>query len=314
MLKVRRLLFLLLCASLLASGCSVINMNRIRYKVAKIEEDLFGQSTITMPVLVTPTSTPTVTITPSITPTPTETLTPTPTVQLIEYSSPTFEVLSTAELPLSSTDQITKVSDITIPDGTVLEPSELFIKSWRMTNSGSNTWTAGTKLIMSANYNMETPETVKAVFIKPNDWIDFTPGGWGNRVYNVGPGTEADLAVILRAPMTAGNYQIDFRLVNPSGEIIPTQFWMRFTVSRPTDTPTPSPTPETPQPESQSYTWDGQWMVREPFQPEGITPANAWMVQNNDEVVGFLYDFSSFFCKRNHSRHTFFVISVLLSP
>ena len=275
---------------LMCAGCSLMSVDRTRAKANRIADDLFSQATVTMPVLVTNTPIPTFTPIPSDTPRPTETETPTPTYQIIEYSSPTFEVLSTAEMPLSAKDQFTNVSDVTVPDDTVLEPGQLFIKSWRMTNSGESIWTEETKLMMEANYDMDMPDVVKAIFIKPNDWIDFTPGGWGTRIFNVGPGTETDLAVILKAPETPGSYQIHFRLVNPSGEIIPTQFWMRFAVSRPTATPTPTPTSETPQPEPIPYDWDGRWMVREPFHAEGIIPVNAWINQNEDEVLGFIYD------------------------
>ena len=41
----------LLC--LLAGGCSMFNMQRFKYKVNSITDDLFSQATITMPVLVT---------------------------------------------------------------------------------------------------------------------------------------------------------------------------------------------------------------------------------------------------------------------
>lgn len=283
----------LLAGCMAVSGCSVFSLQRIRNKVNSVADDLFSQSTITMPVLVTSTPTYTASPFPTATITPLPSATPTATdVVPIEYASPTFEVLSTAEMPISAKDSIGNITDVTIPDDTVLEPGQLFIKSWRMTNTGQSTWTENeTKLMMEPNYDMGMPEAVKAIFLRPNDWIDFTPGGWGTRMYNVGPGTEVDLAVILKAPPEPGSYQIHFRLVNPDGEIIPTQFWMRFAVSRPTETPTPSPTPETPQPEPLRYDWNGRWMVREPFRTDGAAaPANAWLSQNGEELTGFIYD------------------------
>ena len=209
MLKRLSVLSLLLCAALFAAGCSAFSLTRIRNKVAHFEDELFSQSTVTLRVLVTATSTPTGTPTPTVTPTPTRTPLPTATFPVQDYVAPTFEILNTASLPLSASDLISNVSDITIPDGTIMDPGEIFIKSWRMTNTGSNTWTEGTKLMMSANFYTDLPPVVKAIFVKPNDWIDFTPGGWGTRIYNVGPGTEADLAVVLRAPMEPGSYQTD---------------------------------------------------------------------------------------------------------
>lgn len=314
MLKQLIIFFLIFSCLVLFSSCSLLDPDRLRGRINHVTNELFSQATITMPVLVTSTPTPTPTKIPSATPIPTDTLTPSPTPKpLVFYSSPTFEVLETQTLPISLKDAIKGVTDVTIPDDTVLRPGQLFIKSWRMTNNGEKTWKDGTKLMMDTTFDTDMPKVVKAVFIKENDWIDFTPGGWGSRVYNVGKGTEADLAVILMAPYQPGSYQIQFRLVTTDGEIIPTQFWMRFFVVSPTATPTPEPptatpvlpsaTPRsgvgtplavnidvTPEPEAESYDWDGHWMVREPFITDQIVPANAWFDQNGEEMTGFIYD------------------------
>lgn len=315
MLRNIRTVLLLLIISLLSAGCSAFSLQNVRYKILHIEDELFSQATVTMPVLVTSTYTLTPSLVPTITPIPTETFTPSPTVKAtVIYSSPTFEYLSTESLPISAGDGINQVSDVTIPDDTVLKPNQLFIKSWRMTNSGDSTWEEGTKLMLDTTFDSELPTVVKAIFLKENDWIDFTPGGWGNRVYNVSPGTRVDLALILRAPSQAGSYQIQFRLVNKKGELINTPFWMRFYVVGPTATPTPVPptaapipptdvprvsqgTPiavsvekqPTPVPE-EPYNWTGHWMVREPFvKNEVIDPAHAWFYQNGEELTGFIY-------------------------
>ena len=300
---------------ILLSGCSILNPQSIRYKILHLEDELFSQATITMPVLVTSTFTLTPSLVPTRTPVPTETLTPSPTIKpTVIYSSPTFEYLPTESMPISARDGINQVSDVTIPDDTVMKPNQLFIKSWRMTNSGDSTWEEGTKLMLDTTFDTELPTVVKAIFLKENDWIDITPGGWGSRVYNVSPGTRVDLAVILRAPSQAGSYQIQFRLVNQKGEIINTPFWMRFFVAAPTQTPTPEPPTSTPVPPTgvphdsqgtaiavsvesapatpvpEEYNWTGHWMVREPFKGEKIDPAHAWLYQNGDEVTGFIYD------------------------
>ena len=280
----------MLCLIVLLSGCSVLNPDAIRYRINHVTEELFSQSTITMPVLVTSTPTMTPTLPPTRTPTPTITPTPTATFPVMDYSTPTFEVLNTAELPISSKDEIKNVTDVTIPDDTVLDPGDVFVKSWRLTNSGEKVWEDGTRLMMEATYAMDTPPVVDAVFLKPNDWIDFTPGGWGQRVYNVAPGTEVDLAVILKAPQAPGSYSIYFRLVNADNEIIATPFWMRFSVSSPTATPTPTKPTGTEEPTRRTYNWAGRWMFREPFHTDGIIPVNAWLEQKDDEVRGFFYD------------------------
>lgn len=284
--RISLLLLVFFCA-----GCASLSPTAIRYKVSSLWDDLFSEATVTMPVLVTSTYTLTPTKVPTATLTPTITMTPTKTpVPWQDFVLPTFEVLETQSLPLSAGDSINQMSDVTVPDDTVLQPNQIFIKSWRMTNSGSKTWEEGTRLMMDTVFDTEMPTVVKAIFIKENDWIDFTPGGWGSRVYNVGPGTKADLAVILRAPSQPGSYQIQFRLVNTAGEIVNTPFWMRFYVAASTATPTPDLSMTTPEPTPEPYNWTGHWMVREPFLLEEVNPVHAWLYQNNDELIGFIYD------------------------
>ena len=113
----------------LLSGCSILNPQALRYRILHLEDELFSQATITMPVLVTSTYTLTPSLVPTLTPVPTETFTPSPTIKpTVIYSSPTFEYLPTESLPLSPGDGINQVSDVTIPDDTVMKPNQLFIK------------------------------------------------------------------------------------------------------------------------------------------------------------------------------------------
>ena len=291
MLKHRIVIFVLILTALLCTSCASLTPTAIRYKAVHLWEELFSEATVTMPVLVTSTYTLTPTKIPTATMTPTITLTPTKTtVPWSNFVLPTFEILETQSLPLSARDSINQVKDITIPDDTILQPNQIFIKSWRMTNSGSNTWEDGTKLMMDTTFNTELPTVVKAIFLKENDWIDFTPGGWGSRVYNVAASTQVDLALLLRAPSQPGSYQIQFRLVNTDGEIINTPFWMRFFVAGPTATPSPEPVKGTPTPTQEPYDWSGHWIVREPFIAEEVRPVHAWLYQNGEELTGFLYD------------------------
>lgn len=294
MLKKFLVFLLILLSVLLLGGCDLLSLRTLRYRAIHIWDELFSEATVTMPVFVTSTFTLTPTKIPTATLTPTITMTPTQTpVPWQDFVLPTFEILETQTLPLSAGDSINQVSDVTIPDDTVLQPNQIFIKSWRMTNAGANTWEEGTKLMMDTTFNTELPTVVNAIFLKENDWIDFTPGGWGSRVYNVATGSQVDLALLLRAPSQPGSYQIQFRLVNAKGEIINTPFWMRFFVANPTPTPTPTPEPVkvgTPEPAQEPYDWNGHWMVREPFIADEVRPAHAWLYQNGEELIGFIYD------------------------
>ena len=291
MLKRAEKFIIIFLTGLFLSGCSVFDPDVIRSRALHIYDEIFSQATVTMPILVTSTYTLTPTLVPTATMTPTITMTPTKTtVPWSNFVLPTFEVLETQSLPLSYGDSFNQVKDITIPDDTTLQPNEIFIKSWRMTNGGINTWEEGTKLMMDSTFGTELPTVVKAIFLKENDWIDMTPGGWGTRVYNVGPGTAVDLAVLLRAPSEPGSYQIQFRLVNANGEIINTPFWMQFFVAKNTAAPTPEVPAETPDTVQEPYNWTGHWMVREPFIAEEVKPIHAWFYQKDDELNGFMYD------------------------
>lgn len=119
-------------------------------------------------------------------------------------------------------DRAEFVSDVTIPDDTVLLPGESFIKTWRLKNAGTCTWTTAYALVfasgeqMSANSPTNLPAEVK-------------------------PGQEADLSVQFKAPGTPGTYRSDWALSNASGTRIGLKdkpdatFWVNITVQEGTD-------------------------------------------------------------------------------
>ena len=116
----------------------------------------------------TPTPTPTATqIPPTITPNPTATNTPIP-CDHIDFGDPV---------------------DVTIPDGTDMDPGESFTKIWRLKNGGSCTWTSGYDLVFVSGDNMGAPAAVQ-----------ITSG-------TVPPGAEMDVAVDLVAPNNPGVYR-----------------------------------------------------------------------------------------------------------
>lgn len=132
----------------------------------------------------TPSLTPSPTITPTITPvpvTPTETLTPTP-----EKTS----------LPCNI---IGFIDDITIPDGTEMEPGESFTKTWRLRNNGSCNWTDAYRLVFVSGDQMDGPDLQEFT----TDWIY--------------PGFDVDVSVDLVAPSEPGTYIGYWKLQNQAG-------------------------------------------------------------------------------------------------
>lgn len=137
----------------------------------------------------TPTLTPTLTETPTMTWTPTFTVTPSVT------SSPTTTVNPT---PCNAA---TFVSDVSIPDNTEININKDFVKTWRIRNIGTCTWTSGYRVIFDHGDQMGAPGSAS-----------FTGG-------TVAPGATVDISVSLKAPGTAGTYQGFFRLKSSDGQV-----------------------------------------------------------------------------------------------
>jgi hypothetical protein len=93
------------------------------------------------------------------------------------------------------------VDDITIPDGTEMDPGETFTKTWRLRNTGSCTWTSDYKLAFDSGDPLGAPAMVNL------------PG------INVSPDQIVDVSVNFTAPTTPGNYKSNWKLRSNTGEI-----------------------------------------------------------------------------------------------
>jgi hypothetical protein len=90
---------------------------------------------------------------------------------------------------------VTFVEDVTYPDNSEVAPGSTFVKTWRLENAGSCTWTTAYAVVFTENDRMEAPEAVPL-------------GG------NVAPGERVDVSVTLKAPTAGGTYRADFKLRN----------------------------------------------------------------------------------------------------
>ncbi len=158
--------------------------------------------TETQPPITFPTATPIVifiTNTPQATPTdlpatavPTALPTQTPVPTVTNTPAPT-------SVPIPC-DAAAFVSDVTIPDGTDLIPGEEFVKTWRIKNIGSCTWTTSYALVFSSGNALGAANT-KAL------------SG------NVRPGETIDVSISMKAPEADGTYTGYWLLRNAAGEI-----------------------------------------------------------------------------------------------
>jgi hypothetical protein len=125
---------------------------------------------------------PTVSIpTATSTPLPTDTPTATPTTN-----------------PSTCTDQIKFVEDVTIPDNTELLPATDFIKTWRLQNTGTCTWTDQYALVYVSGDQMGGTSPLPLTG-------------------STAPGSTLDVSVSLKSPGSVGTYQGNWELRNPSG-------------------------------------------------------------------------------------------------
>jgi hypothetical protein len=130
---------------------------------------------------------------------PTVTLTPTTVPTTIVFPTATSPVIPTATTrPVC--DRAAFISDISIPDGTVMPAGTDFTKTWRLSNTGSCTWTPDYAVVFSGEERMSAPEAQRL-------GVSVIPGG------------SVDVAVPMRAPGAPGAYRGYWKLRNAAGQM-----------------------------------------------------------------------------------------------
>ena len=162
--------------------------------------------------LVTPTSTYLPSATPTISASPTPLPSAVPTIQSVSVSYSTANGCYNAAY----------VSDVTIPDGTVLAPGESFTKTWKFQNIGTCDWDEDFVLTFETGTDMDGEDTV----------ID----------ESVITGEIASLSVALVAPETEGTYTGYWRLSTASGAAFGQSVFVMIVVSDDAATSTPTAT------------------------------------------------------------------------
>ena len=187
----------------------------------------------------------------------TPTMLASPTVSATIWSNPT----STAWTP---TTQITNpsystayscynaayVSDVTIPDGTILAPGEVFTKTWKFLNSGSCDWGANFLLAYETGTDMDGSVTLISEAVAAGD--------------------TASISVSLVAPETEGSYTGYWRLSTDSGESFGGSVFVMIVVSEEAATATPTYTPTAT---STTYVEDTPTYTPTPSNTPSPTPA-----------------------------------------
>jgi hypothetical protein len=118
---------------------------------------------------------------------PTETPAPVKTAAPVVVASPSAPQCNNA----------TFVSDASVADGTHMTAGQAFIKSWRVSNTGSCSWKTTYKIIYGYGEKMSGLPAVLTAEVLPN--------------------TQAEISVNLKAPLKAGNYSGYWRLSDNNG-------------------------------------------------------------------------------------------------
>ena len=144
----------------------------------------------------------------------------TPGIATSTLAIATTSVVPTVPSATQTCDIAQFIDDVTIPDGTTLEPNETFTKTWRLKNVGTCSWTTSYAIVFSGGDSMDGPATQALVG-------------------NVNPGQTVDISVDLTAPDSDDDYKGYWKLRNAAGVHF-SQFYVDITVKTPS--PTAGPT------------------------------------------------------------------------
>ena len=139
--------------------------------------------------------------------TPPATLTAMPATRVAPTAtleSSTSTVVPVSILPTNSpncTDQAAFVADLTVPDNTKFNARANYVKTWRVKNTGTCSWSSDYSLVFSSGYQMDAPDSSSLVY--------------------TAPGKTIDISVDLTAPDKTGTANSFFELHNPVGKRFP---------------------------------------------------------------------------------------------
>ncbi len=168
-------------------------------------------------VEVTTTATPTATSTASLEPTITSAPVITSSTPVAQSAAPYVYSASS-----DSCNDAVYVSDVTIPDGTILAPGEEFKKTWQFQNTGTCDWSEDYLLTFISGDDMDGDTTT----------ID----------EGVASGDTDSISVWLVAPETTGTYTGYWRLADEDGGLFGESVYVQIVVSDDAATITPTPT------------------------------------------------------------------------
>ena len=218
---------LLVASLILLSGCgatpeeATISPDQARTSVAQTVVAAVSQTMVTSP---------TITQTPTLVPETTESTTATSDRPPLDLGEPTGNSPAPTSVPVAqstSCDSAMFISDVTIPDGTDLDPESEFTKTWRLKNNGSCTWDSEYSFVYTSGDLLGASSSM-------NLGVD-----------SVNPGESIDISVDMVSPDSAGTYTSYWQMQNASGVLFGDAVYVQIDVLEDLVTNTPTDTPTT---------------------------------------------------------------------
>jgi len=130
--------------------------------------------------------------------------------------------LPQAPAPIGKTDCSAFSADVTIPDGSIMRPGQVFTKNWKLRNCGTSDWSGLHASRVSGQ---------------------FGPAAFA--VSQVAPNGTTTLGSSFTAPSTPGAYRSTYRLQGADGHFAANSFWVEIVVQ---SAPVPGPSAPAPAP------------------------------------------------------------------
>lgn len=144
---------------------------------------------------------PTTTATP-FKPIPPPTATPLPTKDPVD-------LLPTVD-PTNCTNILSYLDDLTIPDGSTIQPGAEIDKQWQIENSGTCNWREGYTLRQIHGPDLGAPESIPLIPVRA--------------------GTKTALSIKLKAPAETGTYTAGWQAYSPEGDEFGDEVFIDFVV------------------------------------------------------------------------------------
>jgi hypothetical protein len=137
-------------------------------------------------------------------------------VLAISQPSPTVQEIHPTATPVCA-DSLTFLEDITIPDGTQVNPGDLLDKRWLIKNSGSCNWDEHYRIKLISGPDLGVP-------------IE-------QALYPARSGSEVSLRIVFSAPQEPGYYQSAWQAFSPKDVPFGDPFFIEIMVELPTPPP-----------------------------------------------------------------------------